>query len=223
MALLKTVPGDIVAIPALKDGRQGFVLSRVIERTQVRTIEVFEGFYTNVAMTADEIRALELSVDKRLFAPVYAAFDFHRFYGKVKWPILCQDPEYNPEIQSHLSEIEFETERYAEVGEYMRDGQAHYEPKGVRRNLNDRTIYSNTQLMVRINLFMEGYFPRGTALNVMSARRFLADRGEDWYDAELDACITLADSVATQLKDAQRALKKKVHRALPGKGHKEAG
>lgn len=217
MALLKTVPGDIVAIPALKDGQQGFVLSRVVERTQVRTIEVFEGFYTNFAMTAEEIRALELSVDKRLFAPVYAAFDFHRFYGKVKWPILCQDTEYDPEIQSHLSEIEFETERYAEVGEYMRNGQAHYEPDGVRRDLNNRTIYSNTQLMVEINLFLEGYFPRGTALNVTSERRYLADRGLDWYNAELDANIVLADTVATKLKEAQAAVKKRAKRSNGGR------
>ena len=42
MALLKTVPGDIVAIPARKDGLQGFVLSRVIQETKMPTIEVFE-------------------------------------------------------------------------------------------------------------------------------------------------------------------------------------
>lgn len=216
MALLKTVPGDIVAIPALKDGQQGFVLSRVIQETKMLTIEVFDGFYTNFAMTAKEIRALGLSIDKRMFPPVYAAFDFHRFYGKVKWPILCQDPEYDPEAQSRLSEIEFETERYAEVGEYMRNGVAHYEPEGVRRDLNDRTIYSNTQLMVGINLFLEGYFPKGTALNVKSEKRLLADRGLDWYRAELDANIVLSDTVATKLKEAQAALKKRAKRSDNG-------
>lgn len=209
MAILTVHPGDIVAIPAQQNEQQGFVLSRVIqENTQVTTIEVFEGFHNNFSITADEIKALGLSIDQRLFPPVYVAFDFNKFFGKVKWPILDQDPNYDSEAHSRLSAIEFATERYDEVGEYMRNGQTYFEPDGIRRPLNNRTIYSNTQLIVRINLFLQGDYARGTALNVWSDRMFLASKGLDWYNAELNTCLALSDTVATTLKEAQAALKK---------------
>lgn len=79
MALLKVAEGDIVAIPAVKDAKWGFVLSRVVLDNRVITIiEVFSDFHTDFGITEAQVRVQDFSIENRLFSPVYASFDFNK-------------------------------------------------------------------------------------------------------------------------------------------------
>lgn len=208
MALLKVNAGDVVAIPAVKGGQYGFVLSRVIVPINTRTIEVFSDFLTNFDITEEEVRSQDFSIDNRLFNPVYASFDFSKHFGKVKWPILLSDPTYDRE-QSKYSEIEFEdASEYQEFGRYYRGGDEYHEPPGVRRNLESKTIYSNPQLMHRVNLHLAGYLKKGEPLNPLRTRAAIEQNGMDWWVDGINACNDIADAIATKLKDAQQARKK---------------
>src|SRR5262245_10289790 len=111
MALLKVQPGDVIGVPAAKNGEWGFVMARVIRDDVVTLIEVFSDFYTNFAISEKEVLQKNFCINNRLFNPVNASFDFNRYFGKIKWPVLAKTPGFDPE-QSKISEIEFEGTLY---------------------------------------------------------------------------------------------------------------
>lgn len=55
MTLLNFELGDVVGIPAEKEGVWGFVLSLAIRKEPSKWIEVFGNFYDNFCITEDEI------------------------------------------------------------------------------------------------------------------------------------------------------------------------
>ena len=206
MALLKIQPGDVVAIPAMKDGEEGFVLSRVIDSY---TIEIFAGFFTDFSITEDEVKAQDLSILNRLHPPVHASFDFTKYSGKVKWPILLSDSDYDRE-KSKYSEIEFGGRaEYIDQGIYFKGGKMLWEPDGVRRNLENRTIWSNPQLIQRTNLYLNGILKPGEPFNVQAEQRLIKQYGMDWLINETNACVDLADRIGTKFKESKKASKKK--------------
>ena len=209
MALLKVQPGDVVAVPARKDAEEGFVLCRVINEKNVLTIEIFAGFFTDFSITEDEVKAQDLSILNRLHSPVHASFDFTTYSGKIKWPILLSNPDYDPE-ESKYSEIEFQDcSEYAPRGLYFKSGEIRWEPDGVRRNLEDRTIWSNPQLIQRTNLYLSGILKHGEPFNVQKEQQLIQQYGMDWLVNETNACVDLADRVATKFKESKKASKKK--------------
>lgn len=204
MALLKVAAGDVVAIPATKAGELGFVLSRVIVPASTLTIEVFRDFHTTFAITESEIRACDFSASNRLFNPVYAAFDFGKHFGAVKWPILLKDSKFDKESSGYC-DIEFEdASEYEELGRYYRGDEECHEPPGVRRNLESRTIYSNPQLVHRINLHLAGYLKVGEPLNPERTRRAIQANGKDWWVNGINVCNGLSDLIAKRLIDSRR-------------------
>jgi hypothetical protein len=208
MALLKVVPGDIVAIPCKKNDNIGFVLSRVIRYDVVLWIEVFSDFFTDFSVGQTEVLEQDFSTSNRLFNPIYASFDFNKYFGKIKWPILAHSPNYNPEVDSKYSNIEFEDVSYEELGLYLKGGELVYEKNGIRRNLEDRTIYSNPQLVTRINLYMSGYLKKGTVWNYKLTRAITKAEGKDWWRDQIEYCTVLVDIVAQKFKDARKNMKK---------------
>ena len=189
MALLKVQPGDVVAIPARKDAEEGFVLCRVINEKNVLTIEIFADFFTNFSMTGNEIKNKNFSILNRLHPPVHASFDFTKYSGKVKWPILLSNPDYDRE-ESKYSEIEFQDcSEYATRGLYFKGGKIQWEPDGIRRNLEDRTIWSNPQLIQRTNLYLNGILKPGEPFNVQAEQRLIKQYGMDWLINETNACV----------------------------------
>lgn len=206
MSLLKVNPGDVIAIPAEKDAVWGFVLGRVIISGVVNWIEVFSEFSSNFNIDENEIAGRDFSEPARLFCPVYAALDFGKYFGKVKWPIVFSTPSYDPE-QSGFSDIEFEGESYEELGIFHKGRVEQVEKKGVRRNLEDRTIYSNPQLVWRINLYLSGYCKKGTPWNSRVVKSMIDEKGMDWWVGGIKSCNEKADAVATRFKErgARRA------------------
>lgn len=207
MALLSVIPGDIVPIPCLKGGDMGFVLSRVIRKDVTKWIEVFAEFYQDVAMSEDEVLAQDFSISNRLFNPVYASFDFNKFFGKIKWPILAHYPDYDPELHSKHSEIEFRDTTYDELGMYLKGRKVYYDPPHIRRNLEDRTIYSNPQLIHRVNLYVSGCLKKGTIWNFLLERKLLKKKGIEWWEEQIDQGVIIADTVGQKFKDARKKLK----------------
>jgi hypothetical protein len=207
MALLLVDAGDVIAIPAAKAGKLGFVLARVIIPIRTRTIEVFREFRTDFAISEEEVRAQDFSVASRLFNPVYASLDFGKPFGVVKWPILLKNPHYDKEM-SNFSDIEFEdATEYEEFGRYYKGGEECYEPQGVRRDLESRTIYSNPQLVHRIKLHLAGYLNVGEPLNSDRTRKAIQENGEEWWITGISACRDLSDEVTKRLIEAQRRRK----------------
>jgi hypothetical protein len=207
MALLKVIPGDIVAIPCKKGEEFGFVISRVIRDDVILWIEVFTNFFTDFQMTFEDILLQDFSIQNRLFNPIYASFDFNRFSGKIKWPILAHYPDYDPEMHSMMSCIEFQDTSYSEIGLYMKGGKPFYEPACTRRNLEDRTIFSNTQLIARICLYLSGYLKQGTIWNHVLVKRLLEKEGNDWWKNQIIYCASFVDIVAQKFKDARKSMK----------------
>lgn len=124
----------------------------------------------------------------------------------MKWPVLLHDPNYDKE-QSKCSEIEFEySSEYQEFGRYAKGGKECTEPPGVRRNLQDKTIYSNPQLMHRISLHLNGYLKRGEPMNALRERAAIEQNGMDWWVDGVNACNDIADAIATKFKEAQKKL-----------------
>lgn len=205
MGLLNADPGSIVAVPAKKDQQFGFVLARTITPTGNRIIEVFQGFYTNFAITNEQVKEQDFSINNRLFPPIHAGLNFTKYDSKVKWPILLTDPLYDKE-QSKYSEIEFNQTDYAydESGLYTKGGISCNEPFGVRRNLQCPQIFSNPQLIFRINRHLSGQMAVGEVSNVYTERKFLDLYGLKWWTDSLLECQTLADEVATLMKEAQK-------------------
>lgn len=202
MSLLKVVPGDIIAIPAEKNGEWGFVFSRVIINGVVTWIEVFEEFSSHFSINTLEIIKKDFSTQTRLFNPIYAALDFGRYFGKVKWPILVSDPLYTP-VQSDFPNIEFEGEGYQEFGIYYKGMTKCVENTGIRRNLESRTIYSNPQLVWRINLFLSGYFEKGTPWNPRIIKSVIDKEGMDWWVNGINSCNNKADEIALKFKNSK--------------------
>jgi hypothetical protein len=200
VSLLKVNPGDIIGIPAEKDAVWGFVLGRIIMTGVVTWIEVFSEFSTNFQIDEKEIEQRDFSSRARLFDPVYVALDFGKYFGKVKWPILGVTPSYTPE-QSNFSDIEFEGDSYQELGIYYKELAEHTEVGGLRRNLEDRTIYSNPQLVRRINLYLSGYFEKGTPWNSRVIKSVIDKEGMDWWVAGINSCNDKADAVALEFKE----------------------
>ena len=210
MAVLKVNQGDILAIPAQKNNGWGFVLSRVIYNDKATCIEVFEKFHDNFGMTPTECLAENFSAGKRLFNPVLVALDFGRHFGKIKWEILAKSPKYDPE-QSGLSDIEFENASYPEVGSYTKGRKEFHEPPDVRRSLESRTIYSNTQLVCRINMYIQGIFKKNEPWNPLTLKPVFEQQNENWWSDELKACMEPMDAVALKINNAQKAMRK-LHR-----------
>jgi hypothetical protein len=208
MALLKVSPGDIVGVPAAKDGVWGFVLSRVIREDKVLWIEVFSSFLTNFSISETGVLAQDLSGDNRLFNPIYASFDFNRHFGKIKWPILARAPAYTPG-QSKISQIEFEGISYFETGLYLKGGKEYREPPGVRRNLEDRTTYSNPQLVHRINLHLSGYVRKGEPWNARLERPLIEREGMYWWSEGEESCKIAADEVASRFLEARKKVERR--------------
>lgn len=207
VSMLKTNPGDIIAVPAEKDGVWGFVLARVILSGVVNWIEVFDDFGANFDISREEIAKRDFSVRARLFGPIYAALDFGRYFGKVKWPVLDSDSSYSPEL-SNFSDIEFEGESYAELGIYRKGRVELQEDGGVRRNLEDRTIYSNPQLVRRVNLYLSGYFHKGAPWNSRVVKSVIDKQGMGWWVDGINACNDKADAVALKFKEREVARKR---------------
>lgn len=82
VALPKTDPGDIVAIPSIKAGVKVSLLSRVIAPEPYGLTEVFSEFFTDFGITEERVLEQDFSKENRLFAPVYASMDFSKWVGK---------------------------------------------------------------------------------------------------------------------------------------------
>lgn len=193
--LLKVCPGDIIGVPAEKGTRWGFVLARVIRNKPSVWVEVFDKFHHNFHITQEEIKKNNFSKDARLFQPIYAALDFGKYFGKVKWPILATDPIYQPD-KSDMSSIEFEGDSYLETGVYSRGGVEHSEEGGLRRDLEDTTIYSNPQLVRRVNLYLSGYMKKGAPWNARQKQAIIEKEGIEWWVDGINACNAHADAVS---------------------------
>jgi hypothetical protein len=88
MAVLQFQAGDVIPIPARVGEIRGYVLSRVLMRAQITVIEVFGTFHHDLRLDVDALLASNFASSERLFAPVMAAFDFNKHFGKIKWPII---------------------------------------------------------------------------------------------------------------------------------------
>ncbi|WP_155629167.1 hypothetical protein [Burkholderia cepacia] len=194
MALLKVKPGDVVAIPSEMNGEWGFVYSRVIFVGATKWIEVFDEFNVDFEVVLDGAKSEKLGKKSRLFNPIMASFDFGKDFCSVKWPVLSSDHLYASD-QSNFSEIEFEGPSYQELGVYYKGGDKFIEKKGVRRNLDDMTIFSNPQLVRRINLYLSGYIKKGTAWNSRLVKSIIEKEGMDWWVGGINACNDKADAV----------------------------
>ncbi|MBN3839776.1 hypothetical protein [Burkholderia sp. Ac-20349] len=206
MALLMVAPGDVVAIPAEMSGEWGFVLSRVIFVGATKWIEVFDDFSVDFKNASERAESIIFSEKKRLFNPIFASFDFRKYFCMVKWPILSSDPLYTPD-QSGFSEIEFEGPSYEELGIYYKGGEEFAEKSGVRRNLDDMTIFSNPQLVRRVNLYLSGYVKKGEPWNSRLVKSIIDKKGREWWVSGIGECNDRADAVALRLKD--QSIKKK--------------
>ncbi|VWC77159.1 hypothetical protein BLA18110_02462 [Burkholderia lata] len=206
MALLKVVPGDVVAIPSEMNGEWGFVLSRVIFVGATKWIEVFDDFSVDFEGVSASVKSINFSRKSRLFNPILASFDFGKYFCAVKWPILSSDPLYTPD-QSYFSEIEFEGTSYEELGIYYKGGEKFTEKHGVRRNLEDMTIFSNPQLVRRVNLYLSGYVKKGVPWNSRLVKSIVDKEGMDWWVGGINECNDKADAVALRFKE--KNIKKK--------------
>ncbi|MCA8293734.1 hypothetical protein LGN19_08030 [Burkholderia sp. AU30198] len=207
MALLKVKPGDVVAIPSEMNGEWGFVLSRAIVVGVTNWIEVFDDFSVDFDITTEDVRSRISSEKSRLFNPILASFDFGKYFGLVKWPVLLADPDYAPS-HSDFSEIEFEGASYEELGIYYKGDERFSEQSGVRRNLEDMTIYSNPQLVRRINLHLSGYVDKGVPWNSRLVKSIIDKEGMKWWVDGINACNDKADAVALRFK-GQRSNKRR--------------
>lgn len=207
MALLKVTAGDIVAIPSERGGKWGFVYSRVIFVGATKWIEVFDEFSVDFEVASENLRSGRFAKKTRLFNPILASFDFGKHFCAVKWPILSSDPLYTSD-QSNFSEIEFEGPSYEELGIYYKGGEKFTEKQGVRRDLDDMTIFSNPQLVRRINLYLSGYIEKGTPWNSRLVKSIIDKEGMDWWVGGINACNDKADAVALLFKE--RYTKKKL-------------
>ncbi len=204
MALLKVVPGDVIPIPCQLGEDLGYVLSRVIGRSKVIVLEVFADFHTDFAQPDIVMGQQAMGVSNRLFSPVYVSFDFSKYFGKLKWPILGCSGNL-AEWQQRLSEAEFEEAGYQVTGRYVKGGVRLKEETDERRSLEPGTIYSNPQLIHRINLHMAGRLGRFEALTSRRLAELMAEESAGWIDAELDRCLVIADEVAMRLRNASKS------------------
>lgn len=195
MGLLKVKPGDIVAIPCEMSGEWGLVYSRVIFVGVTKWIEVFDEFNVDFDAVLEGAKSEKFGKKYRLFNPTMASFDFGRNFCSVKWPMLSSDPLYASN-QSNFSEIEFEGPSYQELGIYYKGGEKFVEKQGVRRNLDDMTIFSNPQLVRRINLYLSGYIEKGAPWNSRLVKSIIEKEGMDWWVGGINACNDKADVVA---------------------------
>ncbi|WP_208449601.1 hypothetical protein [Burkholderia ambifaria] len=200
MALLTVTSGDIVAIPAERCGEWGFVYSRVILVGAAKWIEVFDEFSVDFERVSEDVRPEKFAKKSRLFNPIMASFDFGKNFCAVKWPVLSSDPLYTPD-QSNFSEIEFEGPSYQELGIYYKGGEKFTEKAGVCRGLDDMTIFSNPQLVRRINLYLSGYIEKGVAWNSRLVKSIIEKEGMDWWVGGINACNDKADAVALAFKE----------------------
>lgn len=200
MALLKVTPGDVVAIPGEVNGEWGFVYSRVIFVGATKWIEVFDDFNVDFAAVLEGGRAEKFEKKSRLFNPIMASFDFGKNFCSVKWPILSSDPLYVSD-KSGFSKIEFEGPSYQELGIYYKGGEKFTEKPGVRRDLDDMTIFSNPQLVRRINLYLSGYLEKGVAWNSRLVKSIIEKEGMDWWIGGINACNDKADAIALAFKE----------------------
>ncbi|EMD9437017.1 hypothetical protein LGN20_00975 [Burkholderia cepacia] len=207
MALLKVTAGDIVAIPCERNGEWGFVCSRVILVRATKWIEVFDEFSVDFEAAPGRAKQDGFPENSRLFNPILASFDFGKNFCTVKWPILSSDPLYTPELSS-FSEIEFEGPSYEELGIYYKGGEKFAEKQGVRRNIEDMTIFSNPQLVRRIGLYLSGYIKKGTSWNSRLVKSIIDKEGMDWWVSGINACNDKADAIARLFKES-RAKKKR--------------
>jgi len=199
MASLKVQPGDVIPIPCKLGQDLGFVISRVIGRSKVNVIEVFSDFH---AETCDPYAVMEkqsMDPSERLFSPVYASFDFSKYFGKVKWPVLGSVGTH-AEWERLLGEVEFAEAAYQESGRYVRGGVRLKETSDERRSLEPGTIYSNPQLIHRINLHLAGRLDRCEALTSKRLAELMAEEPSGWLEVELDKCLLIADEVAIKLR-----------------------
>lgn len=203
MALLNVNPGDVLGVPARSGGAWGFVLARIIRSDPSPWLEVFGDFSRDFSITEEEVLNRDFSISNRLFNPVYVALDFNRHFGEVKWPILARNPGYSPG-QSAAEEIEFEEVSYWKTGVYYRNGIRCQELPGHRRDLEDATIYSNPQLVWRINLYLSGYFAKGAAWNSRLKKSVIEKEGVDWWVGGINACNANMDTIALEFKKVRR-------------------
>ncbi|HIH2744418.1 hypothetical protein L3V59_25740 [Burkholderia aenigmatica] len=199
MALLRVTPGDVVAIPSEMNGEWGFVLSRVIFVGATKWIEVFDDFIVDFKSLSEAAKSINSRKKNRLFNPVLASFDFGKYFCMIKWPILSSDPLYTSD-KSGFSEIEFEGPSYEELGIYYKGGEKFTEELGVRRNLDDMTIFSNPQLVRRVNLYLSGCVKKGEPWNSRLVKSIIDKEGERWWVDGIKECGDKADAVALRLK-----------------------
>jgi hypothetical protein len=206
MALLKVAVGDIVGVPAMRGETIGFVLMRIIRtKHPVDWSEVFKDFHTNFSMTAEEALACDFSKENMLFGPVYTSLDFNKFFGKTKWPVLAHDTSAETD-QADNPEIEFASHDYYSSGIYYKAGKDYFNPPDQRREIEDNTIYSNPQLIQRINLHLSGYLKPGRKWSYIVEREIIRDKalrdseGKAWPEEDIDNCLWIAEEGAQKFK-----------------------
>jgi hypothetical protein len=201
MAILNANPGDAIPIPAETLGVQGYVLSRVLYRNPVTVVEVFGGFSEGLPWKDNRLHGGCL-VSDRMFAPVFASFDFNKHFGKVPWPILSMSGD--ADLQHLFNTAEFAEVGYAETGRYFRGAQRCQEPPDVRRPLEGTQIYSNPQLILRVNLHLNGVLAPMEPLTPARTRQLMAIQPDGWWEAELARCKSLSDQMADAWRRSAR-------------------
>ena len=210
MALLKKSLGDIIGVPAMQGEELGFVLMRIIRtKHPVTWSEVFKGFYTNFSITAEEVLACDFSKENILFGPVHTSLDFNKYFGKTKWPILAHDTSAEVD-QADNPDIEFASHDYFSSGIYYKAEKDYFNPPDQRREIEDNLIYSNPQLIRRINLHLSGYLKPGRKWSYIVGQELVRDQalrdsaGKAWPEADMDHCLLVAEEVAQKFKLARK-------------------
>lgn len=203
MAILGATPGDVIPIPAQVRGESGFVLSRVLYRAAVTVVEVFDGFRTDFLSVAENLDAFGFRIEYRLFAPVFAAFHFHKYFGTVRWPVLGKVGTPT-EWKQRFERAEFAEVDYQTSGRFERGNIRCKESGWDRRPLEGSTIYSNPQLIHRVNLHLSGRLARGEPLTPLRMASIMASEAPGWLEGEFESCRRLADEVGTRFKETPR-------------------
>ncbi|AZE59409.1 MULTISPECIES: Imm26 family immunity protein [Pseudomonas fluorescens group] len=199
MSILKVSEGDIICIPACKHKKWGFVLGRIVLNSHYVTwLEVFSKYHSDFSISRDEILRQNFSKNNRLFNPVHVSLDFGKYFGKIKWPTIHTN-NYN-QADSNIEDIEFASPDYKISGIFYKNNKELHEPADRRRPLEDCTIYSNPQLIHRINLHLSGIANKTIPWNAETIHNLIEQRSIKWWLDGIQYCADSVDAAAREFK-----------------------
>lgn len=210
MALLKVAPGDLIAVPARNGALHGYVLARVLHDGEWVVLEIFSEFRDEGFVDFDWIMNGSGHLGERMFSPIRASLDFNKQLCKQKWPLLRLSLMMEPGVDLSISNLEWEgpPDQYDAIGLYYRGGEIVYEPNGVRRSLESGHLYSNPQILRRIDLHLRGIMAPMQALNYRVERELMRRFGADKCTQEILEWVERSDEIMSSLAPIKKAFER---------------